>query len=757
MLGSSSNLSGDDGDNRRDDGGCDKDQPRNTEEYRISARKFVDMAKKNGGNSDMIALLLRHNLDVMHIEKNICESIIGTLLHVKGKSKDGLKSRKDLKDMCIRNELHPQERGNNVNYLPPAPHMLSKTEKQIFCKRLANLKLPDGYSSNISNCISLEECKIVGLKSHDCHVLLHQLLSVALRGLLPKGPRNAIFRLCAFYNEVCQRVIDRNRLEQHEEDVIETMCMFERFFPPSFFDIMVHLTIHIGREARLGGPVQYRWMYPFERENGNDDVTLKILFCGVCHSDLHYLKNEWGITMFPLVPGHEIVGIVTKIGSNVEKFKVGDRVGVGVVVSSCKTCENCQQDLENYCRKAILTYNSIDHDGTKTYGGYSDLVVVDQRYVLRFPDNLPSDSGAPLLCAGITVYSPMKYYGMTEPGKHLGVAGLGGLGHVAVKLGKAFRLKVTVISSSPHKEAEAINRLGADSFLVTRDPAQMKAALGTMDYIIDTVSAVHPLAPLLGLLKLNGKLVTVGLPDRPLELPIFPLVLGRKLVGGSDIGGMKETQEMLDFCAKHNITADIELIKMDDINKAFERLAKSDVRYRFVIDVGNSLSKGPMTSPRISGIASLTEFTKRGFSRQTNLILPPAKQNLGYEYSSGVWQFEGYGYVPHGTSGVCIMQVFGANPPHATTLMLRVYNGSLMYYRGPVLVPNIYDKWFHLNVIHDVGAAKVKVFIDGYLLLQVDGRGGTTHSFKCGVYAQNNDSYCMESRWKDIKVLRKCD
>ncbi|KAK9289285.1 hypothetical protein L1049_017761 [Liquidambar formosana] len=210
-------------------------------------------------------LLLRHNLDVMHIEKNICESIIGTLLHVKGKSKDGLKSRNDLVDMGIRNELHPQKRGKNQNYLPPAPHMLSKTEKQIFCKRLADLKLPDGYSSNISNCVSLEECKLVGLKSHDCHVLLHQLLSVALRGLLPKGPRNAIFRLCSFYNEVCQRVIDRNRLEQLEEDVVETLCMFERFFPPSFFDIMVHLTIHLGREARLGGPVQYRWMYPFER------------------------------------------------------------------------------------------------------------------------------------------------------------------------------------------------------------------------------------------------------------------------------------------------------------------------------------------------------------------------------------------------------------------------------------------------------------------------------------------------------------
>ncbi|KAJ4715449.1 putative Alcohol dehydrogenase [Melia azedarach] len=329
--------------------------------------------------------------------------------------------------------------------------------------------------------------------------------------------------------------------------------------------------------------------FPFSRrENGVDDVTIKILYSGVCHSDLHSLKNDWGVTNYPIVPGHEIAGVVTTVGNNVTKFKVGDKVGVGVMVSSCKQCENCQQDLENYCPKMILTYNSKYHDGTKTYGGYSDIIVVDQHYVLRFPDNMPLDGGAPLLCAGITVYSPMKYYGMTERGKHLGVAGLGGLGHVAVKIGKAFGLKVTVISTSPKKESEAINRLGADAFLVSSDPAKFKAAMGTIDYIIDTVSAVHPLTPLLALLKVNGKLVTLGLPEKPLELPIFPLVLGRKLVGGSDIGGMKETQEMLDFCAKHNITADIELIKMDQINTAMERLAKSDVRYRFVIDVGNS-------------------------------------------------------------------------------------------------------------------------------------------------------------------------
>ncbi|XP_009773447.1 putative mannitol dehydrogenase [Nicotiana tabacum] len=332
---------------------------------------------------------------------------------------------------------------------------------------------------------------------------------------------------------------------------------------------------------------------PFDfsrRQNGDDDVTVRILYCGVCHSDLHCLKNEWGFTKYPIVPGHEIVGLVTAVGTSVHRFKVGDRVGVGVIVGSCHTCDICEQSLENYCPKVMFTYNSTYHDGTRTYGGYSDMIVVHQRFVLQFPENLPSDAGAPLLCAGITVYSPMKYYGMTEPGKHLGVAGLGGLGHVAVKIGKAFGLKVTVISTSPKKEDEAIKKLGADAFVLSSDPTKMKAFVNTMDYIIDTIGAVHPLAPLLSLLKVDGKLVTVGLPEKPLELPIFPLVLGRKLVGGSDIGGMKETQEMLDFCAKHNITADIELIRVEQINTAMERLAKSDVKYRFVIDIANSIS-----------------------------------------------------------------------------------------------------------------------------------------------------------------------
>ncbi|CAN1199339.1 Probable cinnamyl alcohol dehydrogenase 9 [Linum perenne] len=328
------------------------------------------------------------------------------------------------------------------------------------------------------------------------------------------------------------------------------------------------------------------------RENGDEDVTIKIHYCGICHSDLHFLKNEWGFTRYPLVPGHEIVGIVTKSGPNVTKFKPNDRVGVGVMVGSCKSCDYCNQDLENYCPQMVFTYNATDADGSWTYGGYSDTIVVNQRFVVRFPDALPFDAGAPLLCAGVTVYSPMKYYGMTEAaGKHLGIVGLGGLGHVAVKIGKAFGLKVTVISSSPGKESEAVERLGADAFLVSTDPVKIKAGFGTMDFIIDTVSAVHSLAPLLALLKPNGKLITLGLPDKPLELPIFPLVLGRKLVGGSDIGGMKETQEMLDFCAKHGITADVEVIPIDQVNVAMDRLAKSDVRYRFVIDVVNSLSK----------------------------------------------------------------------------------------------------------------------------------------------------------------------
>ncbi|XP_020599070.1 probable mannitol dehydrogenase [Phalaenopsis equestris] len=326
------------------------------------------------------------------------------------------------------------------------------------------------------------------------------------------------------------------------------------------------------------------------RNNGDDDVTVKVLYCGICHSDLHIIKNEWKITTYPVVPGHEIVGIVTEIGPNVQKFKVGDKAGIGCMVGSCHSCEACDNNLENYCSKMILTYNSIDVDGTITYGGYSDMIVVNEHFVVKFPEKLAMDKAAPLLCAGITVYSPMKTFSLDEPAKHLGVVGLGGLGHVAVKFGKAFGMKVTVISTSSKKKEEAIKTLGADDFLVSSDPQLMQTAMGTMDGIINTVSAKHDVLPLIFLLKTHGKMIMVGVPNAPLELPVFPLIMRGKILAGSSIGGMKQTQEMIDFAAKHNITADIELIKADYVNDAMERLAKADVRYRFVIDVGNTLT-----------------------------------------------------------------------------------------------------------------------------------------------------------------------
>ncbi|GMN34044.1 hypothetical protein TIFTF001_004490 [Ficus carica] len=325
------------------------------------------------------------------------------------------------------------------------------------------------------------------------------------------------------------------------------------------------------------------------RENGEKDVTFKVLYCGVCHTDIHMAKNEWGNTTYPLVPGHEIVGVVTEVGSKVEKFKVGDKVGIGCLVGSCHSCDNCSNDLENYCPNVIFTYGGVYHDGTPTQGGYSDVMVADEHFIVHIPDTLPLDAGAPLLCAGITVYSPLKYYGLDRPGVHVGIVGLGGLGHVAVKFAKAMGVKVTVISTSPNKKKEAIEHLGADSFLISRDQDEMKAAMSTMDGIIDTVSAGHPLLPLIDLLKSHGKLIMVGAPDKPLELPVLPLIFGRKVVVGSCIGGMKETQEMIEFAAKHNITADVEVIPMDYVNTALERLVKADVRYRFVIDIANTL------------------------------------------------------------------------------------------------------------------------------------------------------------------------
>ncbi|PPD68263.1 hypothetical protein GOBAR_DD34859 [Gossypium barbadense] len=286
------------------------------------------------------------------------------------------------------------------------------------------------------------------------------------------------------------------------------------------------------------------------RATGEKDVAFKVLYCGICHSDLHMAKNEWGMSVYPLVPGHELVGEVTEVGSKVQKFNVGDRVGVGCVVGSCHSCDSCKNNLENYCPKSILTYGAEYHDG---------------------------------------MYSPLRYSGLDKPGLHVGVVGLGGLGHVAVKFAKAMGAKVTVISTSPSKKKEALENLVADSFLVSRDQDQLQGATGTLDGIIDTVSAQHPLFPLLGLLKSHGKLVLVGAPEKPLELPVFPLLQGRKVVGGSLIGGMKETQEMIDFAAKHNVKPDIEVIAMEYVNTAMERLLKADVKYRFVIDIGNTL------------------------------------------------------------------------------------------------------------------------------------------------------------------------
>ncbi|CAJ2647313.1 unnamed protein product [Trifolium pratense] len=303
------------------------------------------------------------------------------------------------------------------------------------------------------------------------------------------------------------------------------------------------------------------------------------------------IHNDWGNSIYPLVPGHELVGVVTEVGSKVEKFNVGDKVGVGYMVDSCRSCENCDDNIENYCPQLTVTCGAKYRDGTVTYGGYSDSMVADEHFVILIPDNLPLDVAGPLLCAGVTVYSPLRNFGIDKPGMNIGVVGLGGLGHMAVKFAKAFGANVTVISTSPSKEKEAIEHLGADSFLISRDPDQMQAAMGTLHGIIDTVSASHPVLPLIGLLKTNGKLVMVGGVSKPLELPASSLLGGRKLIAGSLIGGIKETQEMIDFAAEHNVKPEIEIVPIDYVNTAMERLAKADVKYRFVIDIGNSLKE----------------------------------------------------------------------------------------------------------------------------------------------------------------------
>ncbi len=328
--------------------------------------------------------------------------------------------------------------------------------------------------------------------------------------------------------------------------------------------------------------------FNFERrEVGAHDVQIEILYCGVCHSDIHQVRNEWGGAIYPMVPGHEIVGKIIKIGDHVKSFKVGDLAGVGCFVDSCRECENCKENLQQYCEKGLVgTYNGKEK-GTNaiTYGGYSTQIVVDENYTLKVSDKLPLSGVAPLLCAGITTYSPLKYVGVKK-GDKVGVLGLGGLGHMAVKFAVAFGAEVTMLSSSPSKKADA-EKLGAHHFLLTSDEAQIKSAQNSFDYILNTVSAPHDYNTYLNLLRTNGTMIVVGAPPAPAQIPAFNLIAKRRSIIGSLIGGIKETQEMLDFCATHNIVSDVEVIDIAKINEAYERMLKGDVRYRFVIDLAS--------------------------------------------------------------------------------------------------------------------------------------------------------------------------
>jgi len=316
------------------------------------------------------------------------------------------------------------------------------------------------------------------------------------------------------------------------------------------------------------------------------DVQVQILYCGVCHSDLHFAKDEWHFTQYPAVPGHEIVGRVTAVGSGVKKFKVGDTVGVGCLVDSCRTCSDCQAGFEQFCTGMVMTYGSMDkHLNAPTLGGYAQSIVVTEDFVLRMPANLNLAAAAPLLCAGITTYSPMKHWKVSA-GQKVGIVGLGGLGHMAVKFAKAFGAHVVLFTTSPGKVADG-KRLGAHEVVVSTDEAQMKAQSDSFDFILDAVSATHDINAYLNLLKRDGNLVLVGAPEKPLPIAAFPLIFRRRSFSGSLIGGLPETQEMLDFCGQHNITADIEMIRMDQINTAYERMLKSDVKYRFVIDMAS--------------------------------------------------------------------------------------------------------------------------------------------------------------------------
>lgn len=325
----------------------------------------------------------------------------------------------------------------------------------------------------------------------------------------------------------------------------------------------------------------------FERRDPKEhDVVIDIKYCGICHSDIHQARDEWGGSIFPMVPGHEIVGLVRTTGPKVSKYKVGDAVGVGCFVDSCRTCPHCENNLDQYCLKgSTLTYNGYERDKkTPTYGGYSNVIVVDENYVLKIPQSLPLDKAAPLLCAGITLYSPLKHWN-AGPGKNVGIMGLGGLGHMGVKIASALGASVTVLSHSEKKRDDAL-KMGAHHFVCTHDHNIFKQHAGQFDLIINTISTDINMNDYFGLLKLDGTLVAVGVPEKPLTIHPFPLIAMRRSYAGSVIGSIQETQEMLDFCGKHHIMSDIELIAPHQINEAYERVLKSDVRYRFVIDLG---------------------------------------------------------------------------------------------------------------------------------------------------------------------------
>ncbi|WP_321887139.1 NAD(P)-dependent alcohol dehydrogenase [Paraburkholderia bannensis] len=327
--------------------------------------------------------------------------------------------------------------------------------------------------------------------------------------------------------------------------------------------------------------------FEFQRRDLRElDVRIDVQFCGVCHSDLHQARNEWRNTLFPVVPGHEIVGRVAEVGPGVTRYKVGDLVGVGCLVDSCRTCSSCEEGLEQYCENGFVgTYNGNDRvSGDVTFGGYSTQLVVDEAFVLRVPDNLDAAAAAPLLCAGITTFSPLRTWG-AGPGKKVGIVGLGGLGHMGVKIAHAMGAHVVLFTTSPSKIEDGL-RLGADEVVISKDPEQMAKHANSFDLIVNTVAAQHDLNPFIELLKRDGTLTLVGAPEHDHPSPqVFNLIMKRRRLAGSLIGGIAETQEMLDFCGKHGITSDIEMIKMQDINDAYERMLKSDVKYRFVIDI----------------------------------------------------------------------------------------------------------------------------------------------------------------------------